>query len=87
MSRTIMSRTIMSRTIMSRTIMLCGAYGTLTSLSAETMRGIALIAVPSLIAGVLLLWFVWRRVRAWQGRPGSGGAPPPPPAPPATPVA
>jgi hypothetical protein len=66
---------------------LCGAYGTLTSLSSETMRGIALIAVPSLIAGVLLLWFVWRRVRAWQGRPGSGGAPPPPPAPPATPVA
>ncbi len=44
----------------------CGGYITLSSFGGDGIRAFLVISVPSLIAGVLLLRFVWRRASARQ---------------------
>lgn len=45
----------------------CGGYVTAWGLrDGGGTLGMLYIAIPSLILGLLLLRFVWRRVRAWQ---------------------
>lgn len=48
---------------------LCGGVFTFAGLTAKQMSGVLLIAVPSLVAGVALLWFAVRMLLANAARP------------------
>ncbi len=44
----------------------CGGYITLSSFGGGGIQGFLAISVPSMVGGMLLLRYVWRRVGAWQ---------------------
>ena len=48
---------------------LCGGVFTFAGLTTREMTGVLLIAVPSLVAGVALVWFAVRTLLARGARP------------------
>ena len=48
---------------------LCGGVFTLTGLSAQGMSGVLMLSVPSLVAGVVLVWFAARKLLARADKP------------------
>lgn len=47
----------------------CGGVFTLTGLSAQGMSGVLMLSIPSLVAGVALVWFAARKLRAGDAKP------------------
>ena len=48
---------------------LCGGAFTFAGLATKEMSGAMLISVPSLVAGVALVWFATRKLLARAGKP------------------
>ncbi len=50
----------------------CGGFISVVMLADKASRqyaGVLVLSLPAMLAGALLLWFVWRRFQTWRSPP------------------
>jgi ABC-type Fe3+-siderophore transport system permease subunit len=81
MNRTVVAMLLLLGGLLGLFMTFCGtvvSIGLVADQASRQYAGALILSLPSLILGVLLLWFVWRKYQRFR----APEPPPPPPSPP-----